>query len=123
ALPPACPAALAFGAWALAAVPLHPVVLVVGLFAALRLYRPRTAQPPTRDRLALQWRLLGPPSRAERLTLGIFLLVLIGFVTQPLHHVDPAWVGLAGLCALLATGALDQTTFRTGVNWNFLLYL
>src|SRR5581483_9431535 len=122
-LPPDVRAQFTWGAWLLAALPLHLVILGVGLAAALWAYRPRAPRTVARERLALQQRLLGPPSRAERITLLILVLVLGGFVTQGLHHVDPAWVGLAGLCALLATGALDQATFRSGVNWSFLLYL
>jgi anion transporter len=122
-LPPEVRAHFTWGTWFLAALPLHLVILGVGLLAALWAYRPHSPQMLARERLALQWKLLGPPSRAERITLAIFLLVLGGFVTQGLHHVDPAWVGLAGLCALLATGALDQATFRSGINWSFLLYL
>ncbi|HLH25288.1 MAG TPA: SLC13 family permease [Chloroflexota bacterium] len=122
-LPPEVRAQFTWGTWLVAALPLHVVILAVGLAAALWTYRPRAPRPLARERLALQWKLLGPPSRAERVTLVIFVLVLGGFVTQGVHHVDPAWVGLAGLCALLATGALDQPTFRSGVNWSFLLYL
>ena len=122
-LPPEVRAQATWGAWFQAALPLHVAIALVGFGAAVLLYRPRQPRQLARERLALQRRLLGPPSRAEWLTFAIFVLVLVGFVTQPLHHVDPAWVGLLGLCLLIVTGALDQNTFRNGVNWGFLLYL
>jgi anion transporter len=122
-LPPEVRAQFTWWTWLLAALPLHLVILLVGLVAALRLYGPHAARAITRERVALQQRLLGPPSRNERITLAVLLLVLGGFVTQPLHGVDPAWVGVVGLCILLISGALDQSTFRSGMNWTFLLYL
>ena len=122
-LPPEVRSQFSWGNWALAALPLHAVILLVGLAVGLRLFRPRIANPVALDRLQLQQRVLGPPSRAERITLATFLLMLAGFVGQPLHGVDPAWVGVAGLCLLLISGALDQATFRGGTNWSFLLYL
>lgn len=122
-LPPDVREQFTWSAWLLAALPLHLVVLLFGLGAALIVYRPRAARAVVPERVALQWRLLGPLSRDERITLAVLALVLGGFLTQPLHHVDPAWVGLLGFCTLLATGALDQATLRGGVNWSFLLYL
>src|SRR5687767_397740 len=79
-LPPEVRAQFTWGTWLLAALPLHAVIFAVGLVAALWFYRPRAPRELARERLALQWKLLGPPSRAERITLAIFLFVLGGFV-------------------------------------------
>ena len=122
-LPPEVRTQITWGTWLGAAWPLHAVILAAGLGTALWWYRPRRQHRLNRDRLALQWRLLGPPTRAERVVGTVFLLVLGGFVTQPLHGIDPAWIGLGGLAVLLSSGALDQETFRRSVNWAFLLYL
>ena len=122
-LPPEVRARFTWGAWVVAALPLHLVILVVGLAAALWLYRPSVANTVTRERLAAQRRLLGRPSRSEQITLVTFVFVLGGFVGQPLHGVDPAWIGLIGLCVLLVSGTLDEAALRNGVNWSFLLYL
>ena len=122
-LPPDVRAQFTWGAWVLAALPLHLVILLVGLVAALWLYRPSVANTVTRERLAIQRRLLGSPSRSERITLATPAFVLGGFMSQPLHGIDPAWVGLIGLCVLLVSGTLDEAALRSGVNWSFLLYL
>ena len=70
--------------------------------------------------LALQRALLGSPSRQERITAGVMAGLLAGFATQPLHRIDPAWVGVAALVVLAATGVLSADTLRT-FNWSFVL--
>ncbi len=46
--------------------------------------------------------------------------VLLGFSTQPLHHVDPAWIGVMALGVLAGTGVLATNGLST-VNWSFAL--
>jgi DASS family divalent anion:Na+ symporter len=110
--------------WAWYAAPTS-VILFVGLIGAVAfLYRERAGGAPRdgrrADALALQRAILGPPSRNEIVAFAIGAAVLLGFVTQPLHGIDPAWVSVAALLALAATGLLDLDTLRT-VNWNFAL--
>ena len=50
-------------------------------------------------------------------TLGL----LVGFLTQPLHGVDPAWIGVITVVVYAATGVLSMDDFRT-VNWSFALF-
>ena len=44
-----------------------------------------------------------PMSREEKLALGVGSGMLVGFVTEPLHGVDPSWI------AVLAAGVLAAT--------------
>jgi di/tricarboxylate transporter len=41
-------------------------------------------------------------------------------MTQPLHHIDPAWVAVLAAAVLTATGIVTANTLRS-VNWNFAL--
>ncbi len=65
--------------------------------------------------LHAQLEMLGLPSRNDRITALVALAVLAGWITQPWHGVDPAWLTLGGLCLLLATQVLDRTarTWKT----------
>jgi DASS family divalent anion:Na+ symporter len=76
---------------------------------------------PAHSALDLQRALLGPLTRAEKLTLGITIGLLVGFVSQPLHGLDPAWLGVLALVALGTVGVLPADVMRTGVNWSFAL--
>jgi di/tricarboxylate transporter len=111
--------------WAAYAAPAN-VLLLAGMLAALVwLYRPphdeRVTAAPRRDVLALQRALLGRPSRAERLCLATGAGLLLGFVTQPLHRIDPAWLAVLALAVLAAGGVVTADTLR-GLNWNFALF-
>ena len=84
-------------------------------------YRPReTGVTRSRNALELQRALLGPPSRHEVIAMVMTALVLLGFSTQPLHHVDPAWIGVIALGVLAGTGVLAANGLST-VNWSFAL--
>ena len=48
------------------------------------------------------------------------VLLLVGFSTQPLHHVDPAWIGVLALAIFAGTGVLSSTGL-SNVNWSFVL--
>jgi di/tricarboxylate transporter/CRP-like cAMP-binding protein len=120
-LPEATRANVNWGTWLVRALPTH-----ILLFAALAAfivwrYRPRDrAEAKAGTALALQRALLGPPSRHEVVGMAMTAFVLIGFSTQPLHHVDPAWVGVIALAVLAGTGVLTTTGLGT-VNWSFVL--
>jgi len=109
--------------WATRALPTS-VILVAGLIAAvIWLYRPRGAERVARPRpgaLELQRALLGPPSRAEQLSLLAATWLVFGFVTQPWHRIEPGWIAALALGALALTGVVNAETLRS-VNWSFVL--
>jgi di/tricarboxylate transporter len=70
--------------------------------------------------LALQRALLGPLSHHEQIALGVTTVLLIGFVTQAWHSVEPAWISVLALGILTATGVLATDGLRM-VNWGFVL--
>jgi divalent anion:Na+ symporter, DASS family len=122
-LPEAARASLNWGTWFARGAPTH-LLLFAGLVSfIIWRYRPRAAETTrqnARHALALQQALLGRPSRQELIALGITIFVLVGFATQPIHHLDPAWVGVLALAALAGTGVLTANGL-SGVNWSFAL--
>ena len=116
-----------WGSWALRAGPTHLILFVGLLSVVLWRYRPpkeesadRVLERQEREALALQAALLGTPSVAERIALGTIAFLLLGFVTQPLHRLDPAWVAVAAFGILGAAGAITPDALRA-VNWHFVL--
>ncbi len=110
--------------WAYYGAPAN-IILFVGLLGSiLWLYRPAAGdQRSLGERapsLALQRALLGPMSRDEKIALGVGSGLLLGFMTQPLHHVDPAWVAVLATGVLTAARVVTVNTLRA-VNWNFAL--
>lgn len=120
-LPAATHDSVNWGTWFLRALPTH--VLLFAALAAFILwrYRPRArADVSPTSSLDLQRALLGPPSRHELIAIGVTGFVLLGFSTQPLHHLDPAWVGVIALAILAGTGVFTASGLGA-VNWNFAL--
>ncbi|MBV9175118.1 MAG: anion permease [Chloroflexi bacterium] len=120
-LPDASRASVNFVSWAIRALPTH-IILFAGMAGfVLWRYRPReqTSMQATTG-LALQRALLGPPSRQEKIAMAATAFLLVGFTTQPLHHVDGAWIGVSALAILAASGVL-VTSGLAQVNWSFAL--
>ena len=111
--------------WAACAAPANALLLAAMLAALVWLYRPRHGEPitaqPRAGVLALQRTLLGRPSHAEWLCLVTGAGLLLGFMTQPLHGIEPAWLAVLALGALAALGVVTVDILR-GVNWNFALF-
>jgi di/tricarboxylate transporter/CRP-like cAMP-binding protein len=120
-LPETTRASVSWGGWFVRALPTHVILFaLLALFIVWR-YRPRQSQatrPGTG--LALQRALLGPPSRHEVIAVVMTVFVLVGFSTQPLHHIDPAWIGVIALGVLAGTGVLAANGLST-INWSFAL--
>ena len=63
---------------------------------------------------------LGPPTRQEKVAGAVTLGMLVGFATQPLHGIDPGWVGVLALGVLAIFGVMNAEGLRA-VNWSFAL--
>jgi anion transporter len=121
-LPPEMRAQFDFTGWFIAALPLHLVLFVLALAAIVAFYRPAAPAADVGDRLALQRAVLGPVRRDERLCLIVLAALITGFLTEPLHGVNGAWIGVAALVVLAMGGGVDATMLRSGVNWPFLVF-
>jgi di/tricarboxylate transporter len=94
---------------------------VIGvIFCLYRPLRSTAIDSNRRDLLDLQRALLGPPSRRERIAVIVGAALIVGFVSQPLHGLNPAWVSVLALSLLAATGVATAATLRD-VNWSFAL--
>jgi di/tricarboxylate transporter/CRP-like cAMP-binding protein len=122
-LPEAARANVGWGSWAVRAAPTHLVLFTCLVGFILWRYRPRGGEASHQQAgpaLALQRALLGPPSRHERIALAVTVFILVGFATQPLHHIEPAWIGVLALAVLAGSGVLAANGLSS-VNWSFAL--
>lgn len=122
-LPPEDRARMGWVNWFLAALPTHLILFALTMAFLLARYKPEGPDALPTETLALQRRVLGRLSRDERSALAVLAALLVGFATQALHGVDPAWLAVAAVAALFLLGAVDNATFEQGVNVSFLLYV
>ena len=121
-LPEAARTQFAFTGWLIAALPLHLVLFAASLAVLVAMYRPADAPSDTTHRLALQHEVLGPMRRDEMWCLAVLVALIAGFLTEPLHGVHGAWLGVAALAVLSLAGRIDTAMLRNGVNWSFLVF-
>ena len=110
--------------WTIYGLPFNIILFVGMLGTIIWRYRPNASERrPSAERvrsLALQGALLGPMSRDEKIALWVGIGLLAGFITQPLHHIDPGWVAIIAVAVLSITRVVTVNTLRA-VNWNFAL--
>jgi di/tricarboxylate transporter len=123
-LPPDVRGDLNWITWMVRSAPANVVLFTILIGVIIWFYDPRGApvrrETDRRDALALQRALLGPPSPAERISLVVAAGMLFGFMTQPLHGVDPAWLAVGAVAVLAMRGVVTVDAFRA-VNWGFAL--
>jgi di/tricarboxylate transporter len=124
-LPASSKADLNWASWAVRAAPLHLVLLAGLLGFIMWRYAPASTDPRNGSRSAglnLQQTLLGRLSVQERVAGLVTLGLLMGFATQPVHRIEPAWVAVIAFVIMAGAGVLTVDTLRA-VNWNTVLLL
>jgi anion transporter len=110
--------------WAMFAAPASILLLAGLVLSILWLYRPSSRAdregPTRRGVIELQRRLLGRPTRNERISFVVGAGLLLGFGTQSLHGIHPTWIAVLAFAALGAMRVITLNTLRT-VNWSFAL--
>src|SRR2546428_683028 len=100
-LPPDLRLRFGWTGWLGAALPAGIVCLLGATAAIFLLFRPEPSPPGVAQVVRRQQHVLGPLTRAERVTL-VAVAVLIGGLVQPFLAVDAAWWGLLALAVLMA---------------------
>lgn len=102
---------------------LHMPVVGIGkgmVLAAAILFLFRAQPQPVRHRDELQ-----PLSRSEWRLMGLLAMTLLLWMTDSLHGLPAAWVGLAAacICLLPRIGFLSGDDFASGVNFRTCIYI
>ena len=105
-----------------------PGLIATVLMLTLHLLVFKQTGPVTIDRAALrlEQQKLGPMTRREVVTLVWVLVALLLWVTDFIHHIDPAWVALGaavGLSLPIVGDVLDAKDISTGINWPIVLFV
>jgi anion transporter len=122
-LPTEVRATFTWGHWFLAAFPPALVTIIIVLTSTYFLYRPETESAVSYKMIRNQLEILGPLSAHEWITLGVLCFTVVGWLTFSYHHIQGAWVALIAVCALINTGVLGWSAFKSSIDWEFLIYL
>jgi anion transporter len=122
-LPEATRNEMTWARWFIAVLPLEVITFAVPCWWITSRYRPLEPRRSRQRILTAQLAALGPLSTDERITLGLAGALLLGWMTEPLHGINAAWLALATFCLLVGRGVLDRSALRNGVDWSFLLFM
>ena len=122
-LPKDVRAQFTWGYWFVAALPPTLVVIAIMVVAIIFLYRPESKPQISYKMVENQMEILGPVSKNEWITLAMLVFMVGGWLTQPYHGIDSAWISLIGLCVLINTGVLGWGMVKKGIDWEMLIYL
>ncbi len=122
-LPEATRGEITWGRWLVGVIPLEALTFLGTFGAIVWHYQPREAPKARSGLVDAQLEALGPPSRAEWTTVIVAAALVLGWLTQPLHRVDPTWIALLGFCVLMAAGVLGRAALRAELDWPFLIFM
>jgi di/tricarboxylate transporter len=112
-----------WGSWLKAAFPLGIIFFFLSYLTIIFLYRPKKSTELNADVIEAQIKTLGPMSGKEMISLFTIILSVVGFATEPWHHVDEAWIAMLAFLIVFATSVIDEQAIRTDIDWSFLIAL
>jgi branched-chain amino acid transport system substrate-binding protein len=120
-LPSEVSASMSWGFWFKAAFPLGIFFFIFSYLGIILIYRPKERATLNPLVIEAQLRTLGPLTVNEKISLGTVVISLLGFLTQPWHHINVAWVAMLSFLILFGSSVLDEKSVRTDIDWNFLI--
>jgi len=97
-----------YSAWFVAAIVPAAVSLLVIPQMIYRFFPPEIKETPNAVEFARkELKELGPLSRQQKILLGVFVVVVLLWVTSPFHEIDATVIALLGIAFLLITQVLD----------------
>jgi branched-chain amino acid transport system substrate-binding protein len=120
-LSPELSARISWGFWLKAAFPMGITFFLFSYLAIILLYRPKEKIRVNPEVIDAQLKTLGPMTSHEKISLLTVVVTLTGFVTQPWHGINGAWVAMLGFFILFGCSVLDEKAVRSDIDWNFLI--
>jgi len=121
-LPPADQVRFDWLTWFVNAAPAGAILFAGALAMILLFFHPDATARATAEKLRRQEHVLGPLSRQEALTIAALAVLFAGLLFEPLTRIDSAWLALSALVLAVAGGALDRESFRSSIEWGYLLF-
>jgi len=112
-----------------AAIMIVPTLLVLSIMylTITRLYKPEVKiAPGGREKIRREMASLGPMTALEKRALAILGLIIVIWLTEPLHHIKTDVVGIAGvfIFVLPVVGTISFDTFiKKLIPWSLLIFV
>ena len=120
-LPTDVSSGITWGYWLIAAFPMGIIFFLLSYLAIVLLYHPKEKIRVSPEVIKAQLKTLGPLTAHEKISLLTVVISILGFLTQPWHGINGAWVAMLGFFILFGTSVLDEKAVRSDIDWNFLI--
>ncbi|KJU82618.1 sodium:sulfate symporter family protein [Candidatus Magnetobacterium bavaricum] len=110
-------------AWFLAGSVTGVIILILYSIILSLMYKNNEHVTLSNSQIKKQLELLGRLSFQEWAALTGLIAFLIGILTYSLHKIQPPWLAMSILYALLIFGTLSKKEFKEKIDWPFLIYL
>jgi DASS family divalent anion:Na+ symporter len=109
--------------WSFSALIAGVVMIGLHLLASSLFFRSEEAPHVSQWQVAAQMKLLGQLKGREWAAMFGIVAFIVGVATTSLHRIQPPWLALMILYALLLFGFLRKHEFKEKIDWPFLVYL
>ena len=120
-LPAEVSSGITWGFWLITAFPMGIIFFLLSYLVIALLYRPKEKSRLSPEVIETQLKTLGPLTSHEKISLLTVAISILGFLTQPWHGINGAWVAMLGFFILFGTSVLDEKAVRADIDWNFLI--
>jgi DASS family divalent anion:Na+ symporter len=99
---------LSYSRWFISAIVPSLISLTVVPLMIYRFFPPEVTETPNAVKFAHdELQKMGPLARVEKVLLGVFVVVVVLWISSPLHGVDSTVIALFGISILLVSGVLE----------------
>ncbi len=99
------------------------ILLVLGFFAIMVLYKPKEKDSLPAGYAADQLKNMGSMSRIEKITALVIAVTLLLWMTEKMHGVSAAVSAILAVVVLIAAKVYDRADFRSGIAWDAALFV
>lgn len=111
------------GYWLLCALPWGITMSVLNYLSIIFMFKPTQQQAAEENYINDRIAALGPMTNKERIMLGIIILTVFLWATEPWHGIGAHLTALIGLCLALSFRVIDRTDFRSSIAWDSLIFI
>lgn len=120
-LPPEVSSRITWGFWLKAAFPMGIIFFLLSYLTIVLLYRPQEKIRLSSEVVEAQLKTLGSMTAHEKISLFTVIVSVLGFVMEPWHGINVAWVAMLSFFVLFGTSVLDEKAVRSDIDWTFLI--
>ena len=117
-LPAEVSSQIGWGTWFINMLPWVAIVVVASILFVIWKYNPKGENLLTKDYILKQIEDLGPMSRKEKITIAVFAIAILLWVTEKQHGFGTNIVAMSGFMVLMVLNVVSVDEFKKNIPWD-----